>query len=178
MKPASLRLAASASSPIKSACLVVQMCRLPVAVHPICRPGPTVRIRLPPAASPQKLGPSREIRLTPEHSGDSHEGRSGGRTDPPGCDPSAIGGALEWSRLDAAEPKPALRHDDTEGEGAAGQTLAIPAMTRVDQHRAFSTLIANHAALAPAGLRKLHRNPSAQVAFSEFDGPTTTTSIR
>src|SRR6267378_2787937 len=36
--------------------------------------GPRVRISLPPAASPQTFGPAREIRVTPERSGDSHEG--------------------------------------------------------------------------------------------------------
>src|SRR6266851_9074873 len=48
-------------------------------------------------------------------------------------DPPTIGHALERSRLEATEPKAALRHDDSQREDAARQTLAIPTMTRVDQ---------------------------------------------
>jgi hypothetical protein len=74
----------------------------------------------------------------------------------PRVDPPAIGGALERSRLDSAETKAGLRHDDTHGESATCQALAISAVTRVDQLRGFGDLVADRSALSAAGLWKFH----------------------
>jgi len=51
------------------------------------------------------------------------------------------------------EAKAGLHDHDSYREGAARQTLAIPAMTRVDQRRGFGDLVPDFAALAAAGLR-------------------------
>ena len=53
-----------------------------------------------------------------------------------------------------------LRDHDAHRERAAGQTLAIPAMTCVDGLRSFCDLVPNFPALTAAGLRMVHSNTS------------------
>jgi hypothetical protein len=66
--------------------------------------GPGVRIRLPSAASLQTFGSSREIRVTPEHSGDSRDGWSGRESERCGAaiaaDPSVRGAPTATSQAE------------------------------------------------------------------------------
>jgi hypothetical protein len=75
--------------------------------------------------------------------------------------------AVRWSGRGSisTKTKAGLRHSDPQGEGAAGQTLTIGAVARVDQLRSFCDLVADFAALAAAGLRKVHGNASSHIAF-------------
>jgi hypothetical protein len=70
---------------------------------------------------------------------------------------------MEESWLNPAEPEPVLWYDYSNPEGAAAQTLAILAMAGVDQLRRFGDLVADLAAFAAAGLRKLHGNVSSTI---------------
>jgi uroporphyrinogen-III decarboxylase len=81
---------------------------------------------------------------------------------------------MKASWLNPAEPESVLWYDYSNPEGAAAQTLAILAMAGVDQLRRFGDLVADLAALAAAGLRKLHGNGSPTI--SHFD-PMASTSI-
>ena len=100
----------------------------------------------------------------PDHSIPRRAGNPGSafRAHPPNARSTAIGEPLECPRLDPAELERALWDDDAHREGAARQALAIPTMARIHGLRRLGDLVADLPALAPAGLRKLHRNPSPQ----------------
>src|SRR5262249_23275321 len=78
------------------------------------------------------------------------------RTHKAGTDPPAIGRSLDRSRLDTAEAKGALGHDNPDREGAAGYPLTVGAVAGVNHLRRFGNLVAKLAAMAAASLRELH----------------------
>src|SRR5205814_5335650 len=71
-------------------------------------------------------------------------------------DAAAVGGALQGARLDPYEPESVVGNHHPQRERAARQALAIGAVACVNRLWCFGDLVADRAALAPAGLRKFH----------------------
>jgi len=65
-----------------------------------------------------------------------------------GVDASAIGGALKSTWLNPCQAEPLFGDNDPQGEGAAGQALAIQAMAGIDCLRLLGDLVPNLPALA------------------------------
>src|SRR5215213_6473375 len=78
----------------------------------------------------------------------------------PGIEPSAVGHALDRSRLACCETEGRLWQGNSQGESASRDPLAISAMARIDQLRGLGDFVANFPALTAAGLRKVHCNTS------------------
>src|SRR5437764_12213619 len=76
----------------------------------------------------------------------------------PDVRPPAIGNALQWARLNPAEPERPFRDHDAQRERAARQALAIGAVARIDQLRIFGDLIADRAALPAAVPPEIHQS--------------------
>ena len=84
-------------------------------------------------------------------------------------DASAIGGALKSTWLNPCQAEPLFRDNDPQGECAAGQALAIQAVTGIDRLRSLGDLVANLPALATARLWELHC-PLLMTRFSKSAG--------
>src|SRR4051794_18107853 len=82
------------------------------------------------------------------------------RAHKPGIEPSAVGHALDRSRLACNATEGRLWQDNSQGESAARDPLAISAMARIDQLRCLGDFAPNFPALAATGLRKVHCNTS------------------
>src|SRR6516164_3921236 len=138
--------------------LVGRPCRENLVTRRQCDPGllaagPDMPCR------PQPGGIVEGARAHPDHTAPRCAANPGAalRAHETGADPPTVCGSLEWPRLDPAQTKASLGHDDPYREGAAGQALTIGAVAGVNQLRGLGDLVANLAALTAAGLRELHR---------------------
>jgi hypothetical protein len=78
------------------------------------------------------------------------------RAHEPGVEPPTVGHALKRSPLACGQMECALRQGDSQRKGAARDPLTIGAVARVDQLGGLGDLVADLAALAGTGQRKLH----------------------
>src|SRR5215471_19209487 len=78
------------------------------------------------------------------------------RANQSGVNASAIGGALKLTWLYPCQAETFLGHNDSQGERASGEALAIQAMAGIDRLRLLGDLVANLSALATACLWALH----------------------
>ena len=72
-------------------------------------------------------------------------------------EPPAVGRAMKWTRLACSETEAGFGEGDPQREGTTRYPLTIDAMACADQLRNFGHVVADFAALAAAGQRKLHR---------------------
>jgi hypothetical protein len=78
----------------------------------------------------------------------------------PGIEPSAVGHALDRSRLACNATEGGFGQGNPQREGTARDPLAVSAMARIYQLRSLGDFVPNFPALTAAGLRKVHCNTS------------------